>query len=407
MIIRLQLLLLLCVPAVAQGQPLFEPAKLEILTQAMDQTFQLEHQKAIALCQDYIKRWPQDAAGYAYLARVYWSEEIATRQLLTLDRFADDDFFSDSSPFKVAVQPAMEQRFRSASEEALQKGKAQVRANPRDRAARYALGVAYQNLASFEAALKTNWWQAMRNGDQALKYHSELVAAQPSVADAHVTTGIYQYAVGSVPWKVRWLSILLGYHGDKDTGIRELQLAANQGVLASADAHLMLVLLHTLDNQFDAAFMHLETLHKKYPRNYLLEMEMGATSARRGRPAEAEAIYQNILRQVQSSQNGYERLGAATVFNQLGAVARDAHHLDIAERWLRRAIADATASTRAKTIARLELGKTLDLLGRRQDALDLYVTVRAAEDFAGSRREAQRLMKKPFTEKSGTLRPGN
>jgi tetratricopeptide (TPR) repeat protein len=362
----------------------------------MDETFELNHKHAAALCQEYIKRWPDDAAGYAYLARVYWSEEIATRQLLSLDRLADDDFFSDSSPFKVAVQPAMEMRFRKASEEAMAKGRARLRSNAGDRSARFAMGVAYQNLASFEAALKTNWWQAVRNGDQALKYHGELVSSPLPVADAHVTTGIYQYAVGSVPWKFRWLSFLLGYHGDKAAGIRELEIAATQGVLAAGDARLLLVLLHTLDKQFDAAYAQLNTLHAQYPRNYLLQLEMGATAARRGRPVEAEAIYQDILRQVDLKQNGFERLDHAVVFNRLGALARDGHHLDVAERWLRRSIDEAGAAPRTRTVARLELGKTLDLLGRRSEALTLYRTVQAAEDFAGSRREAEMLIKKPF-----------
>ena len=397
MTIRIQLALVIgCLSVSAQGPPLFAPDKLAMLKLAMDETFNLNHDHAAAICREYIKRWPDDAAGYAYLARVYWSEEIATRQLLSLDRFADDDFFSDLSPFKVAVQPAMEMRFRKASEEALVKGKASVRLNPADRAARFALGVAYQNLASFEAALKTNWWQAVRHGDQALKYHSELVSSQQPVPDARVTTGIYQYAVGSVPWKMRWLSFLLGYHGDKAAGIRELEIAADQGVLAAGDARLMLALLHTLDKRFDAAYGHLEKLHAKYPRNYLLELEMGSAAARRSRPMEAESIYQDILRQIDAKRNGYERLEHAIVFNQLGALARDARHLDVSERWLRRSIGEAGAAPRTRTVARLGLGKTLDLMGRRSEAMELYRTVYAAEDFGGSRREAERLLKKPF-----------
>ena len=159
----------------------------------------------------------------------------------------------------------------------------------------------------------------------------------------------------------------------------------------------MLVLLHTLDSEFDAAYGHLETLHAEYPRNYLLRLEMGSTAARRGRPAEAEAIFQDILRQIDAKRNGYERLEEAIVFNRLGALARGAHHMDISERWLRRSIAEAGAAPRTKTVARLELGKTLDLMGRRSEAVEHYRNVQAAEDFAGSRREAEGLLKKPFT----------
>ena len=106
---------------------------------------------------------------------------------------------------------------------------------------------------------------------------------------------------------------------------------------------------------------------------------------------------QPVRRKVEAKQSGYERLERTTVYNQLGVTARAAHRLEASERWLRRSISDTGAEQRAKTVARLELGKTLDLLGRRSEAMELYRTVRAAEDFAGSRREAERLLRGPFT----------
>ena len=48
------------------------------------------------------------------------------------------------------------------------------------------------------------------------------------------------------------------------------------------------------------------------------------------------------------------------------------------------------------TIAQLELGKTLDLMGRRDEALENYRAVQATEDVAGSKREAQTLIARRF-----------
>jgi len=393
---RLGVLLLEAAWAVLAPAPstgLFPPEKLAILEQVVDEVFSLNHLKAAALCRDMIARWPDDPAGYAFLARTYWSEELSTRQLFTIDRFAASGFFSETSRYKVDVPAELERRFRQASDEATVKGKARLRADPSDQAARYSLVVAYQNLATFEAALKTNWWQAIRFGDQALRFDRDLISANPSCADARVTTGIYQYAVGSVPWKLRWLTFLLGYRGDKETGKRELRIAAEKGLLAPADARLVLVLFHTLDREYDAARAQLGELLRRYPRNYLMHLDMAALATRMSRPREALDLYLQILRMVDEKVNGYERLERAVVLNQLGAAARGAGDLDASVRWLRQALEEPSAAARTKTIAHLELGKTLDLLGRRQEALEQYRAVEIAEDFAGSRAEAGRRLR--------------
>ncbi len=389
------LLLLACVPLAAQS--IYPPDRLALLRRAVDEAYQLNHAEARAICQQYIARWPDDAAGYTYLARIQWSEELANRQLFTLDRFSADEFFSDEGHLKVNVAPAVEARFRKLSDDALARAKARLKISPEDRQTRFTLGVAYQNLASFEACLRTKWWLAVRYADQALKYHQELVSSSAPVADARVTTGISKYAIGSVPFRFRWLTFLLGYHGDKTAGKRELQIAAEQGELASADASVILVLLHTLDSEYDAAKLQLDRLHTRYPRNYLVHLEMAALESRRGRHAEAEKLYQEILEMVEARSNGYERLERAVVYSQHGVARRAAADYAAAEKLLRQSLIEPGAAERIKTAARLELGKTLDLMGRRKEALAEYRQVHAAEDFAGTRHEAGRLIKAPFS----------
>ncbi len=99
----------------------------------------------------------------------------------------------------------------------------------------------------------------------------------------------------------------------------------------------------------------MEELHRKYPENYLVHLDMA------------------------------------------GMALRLRGELQQAEVWLRRSL-DSNATVRTQTVARLELAKTLDRMGRRQEALQLYEAVRSAPDVAGSRGEAQRLLRTPFRE---------
>lgn len=386
-------------PALLAAQPasLFPPERLELLQRAVDEVFRLDHAQAAAICRDYITRWPDDPAGYAFLARTYWAEELASQQLFNIDRFTASGFFSESSRYRATVPAARERRFREASGQAIRKAKARLQAKPSDPAARFSLGVAYQNLASFEAALKTNWWQAVIYGNRAVRTHRDLIARQPSCADARVTLGVYEYAAGSVPWGLRWLTFLLGYRGNKETGKRELRAAAEQGVLAAADARLVLVLFHSLDKEFDSAYAQLARLLERYPRNYLVHLNMAAVDTRRGRHAAALTTYNTILSMVNARSNGYQRLTRAVLYNQMAAAARAAGDLRVSERWLRQSLEESALPARTAAIAHLELGKTLDRMGNRTEAIDQYRAVERAEDFAGSRVEAQRYLKSAFT----------
>ena len=84
------------------------------------------------------------------------------------------------------------------------------------------------------------------------------------------------------------------------------------------------------------------------------------------------------------------------LYNRLGVAFRGKGDLETSAGWFRKALEENGVSIRAAIVARLELGKTLDLMGRRSEALKQYEQVRSTEDFAGSRNEAERLSKQPF-----------
>ena len=90
------------------------------------------------------------------------------------------------------------------------------------------------------------------------------------------------------------------------------------------------------------------------------------------------------------------RSQCAALYNRLGVAFRRKGGLVASAGRFGKALSEEGLSIRSATIARLELGKTLDLMGARAEALKNYRQVIAAEDSAGSRTEAETLMRRPF-----------
>jgi len=383
-----------CLLSPAWGQ-LFPPEQMARIQQGLRDVYNLEHARAIENYQGMIRAAPDDPAGYAYLAFTYWVQELSGKQELSIDRFASSDFFSEAPQYMLRVDSAAEARFRQASEQAIEKARARLLRQPQDRTARFLLGLAYQNLASFEASLKRSWWAAFRNGSKTYRYHQELLRQDPNFHEARLATGVYQYVAGSLGWSAKWLALLLGYRGSRTRGKQELETAVRKATLVADDARIILTLIYTRERNYQRAFDYLNELLRRYPQNYLVHLDMGGMALLMKRPEAAITIYEDILRRREAGQAKYAELEAAYVHNRLGVAHRYHKDLRASGEWFRRALAEPQASGRSKTIARLELGKTLDLDGRRQEALEHYTAV-AAEDIAGTQAEARELQGRPF-----------
>ncbi len=352
--IRLPILILgLSLALAAQRSPL--PADhLEKVRAVLDAIYRLDYPDARLRCQAMIQLWPDDAVGHVYLARVFWQEMLLEQRALSLQRFSQPDFFSETPRYKARIDPVSEQRFRDVNAQAIRLARGALQRRPHDPAALFLLGVAWQNDASFQISIHNAWLAAVRSGNLSHRTHRQLLALDTSYADARLVTGIYNYATASLPWKVKWLALLLGYHGSQTRGREELELAACAGATVSDDARSILTLLYARERRYDLAVDQLEVLRKKYPENYLTYLDLAGLEVRRRRYSAAVDLYGEAL----------QRIGSRSPQSRIYAV--------------------------------LELGKTLDLAGRRREALEQYRLVQAAPDFSRSHEEAARYLERPY-----------
>jgi lipopolysaccharide biosynthesis regulator YciM len=80
----------------------------------------------------------------------------------------------------------------------------------------------------------------------------------------------------------------------------------------------------------------------------------------------------------------------------LGVAYRHKGDLAASVKQFEEALEQPRLSSNARVVARLELGKTYDVMGRRDRAVREYQAVLGLEDFADSRGEARELMAHPF-----------
>jgi tetratricopeptide (TPR) repeat protein len=378
------------------GTAVFPPEKLARIRQGIHAIYQMDYAGAAKNFQTMIREAPDDPAGYAYLAMTYWVEELSGKQELSIDRFASSDFFTEAPNYRPTVNPEVERKFREVNQQAIEKAQRRLQSNPRDQETLYVHGLAWQNLASFESALKRNWWPSVRAGAKTFRDHRELLRRDPEFHDARLAIGVYEYVAGSLGWSVKWLAFLLGYHGSKTEGKRQLRLAVEKGTLAADDARLILILIDTREKNYQAAFDHLAELKGKYPRNYLVPLDMGGMALLMKQPGKAVSIYREMLDALDRRPSRYTGLEKPLLYNRMGFALRQEGELAAAAGWFDKSLEESDPAARTATVARLELGKTLDLLGRRGEALNLYQAVLQAGDFAGSRTEAQQLLRRPF-----------
>ncbi|MBM3763779.1 MAG: tetratricopeptide repeat protein [Acidobacteria bacterium] len=355
----------------------------------MDAIFSLDHAAGEKLCRDWIATAPEDPGGYVYLARTKWSEELSTRRALSLERYASPEFFSDDERYRLPVPPATVNSFRSFNTAGITRAKAMLARNPRDAWALFTLGVGHQNEATLEATFLHNWWTAFRQGTSAYRAHAQLRDMHQGLVDARLVPSVYRYVAGTVPWRVRWLAALLGFRGSAEGGRKDLEEVASRALLTNDDARTVLALIYAREKNFTDANRHLSDLRRRFPRNYIVHLDLGSIAMQMKRSDEAARLFREILIAIESKQNGYERLDSATVLNHLGTAERASRRFESALEQHRRSLTDSSATARTRAIAQLETGRVYDLMGRRAEAIAAYRQVRSIPEMPGIAQQAR------------------
>ena len=132
-----------------------------------------------------------------------------------------------------------------------------------------------------------------RAGVRAREHFLRALALDPSLADADMGLGLYNYYVDTLSTIARVLRFFMGIPGgSKEDGIRQLQVAIDHGQLTPALARYYLAInLHLFDLKYEQALQVATPLVEKYPENPIFRLVRGDLYGKLGRKAPAIADY--------------------------------------------------------------------------------------------------------------------
>jgi len=133
-----------------------------------------------------------------------------------------------------------------------------------------------------------------------VKGRAEMLRAlelDPQQADATAVLGVYNYYVETLSPIVKLLRIFMGIPGgNKEEGVRQMELGGREGVLMAVDARFILAsLIRQYDLKYEQALSAVEPLAARYPHNPQFLLLTGNLNAELGHKAKAAEYFHAAL----------------------------------------------------------------------------------------------------------------
>ena len=370
----------------------------------LDALYNIDYDKAERDFKEIVKLFPNHPGGYQLLAARVWIKTLYESRRLQSSLYSNESFYASGDD---KVDPKIVTEFRNLTRQARQLAEAKLKQEPKNVEALDFLANTEGLKASFEEAVERRHFAALRDGNDAVDHHREVLKLDPKYIDAQITIGLYEYVVGSLPLPVKILAGATGYRGSKKRGLAMLEQVAKEGRWAQDDAKSVLILLYTREKRFNDVLTLTRELSAKYPRNYLLRLETAdALVAQAG----VKRKEKDLMAAVQLEKEAF------AVFDELlrdrnvrdASRALDLIHFKYGEVLLlagyhERAAKEFLAATKVEraeeglvTMAHLYAARAYDVGGKREEALTQYKTVLTRPNVYDAHDEAKRGLQKAY-----------
>ncbi len=387
-VLRRMIVAMVLISGLAQAQSLRQPEFMNKSRQAFDAIYSLDYDQAT---QDLLKlrqEYPLHPAPPLYLATVGWLRELFEREDLDLNRFVAPGYFNKPTDRKMPDQDR--RAFLSYIEESQKRCQAILEKDPSNKDARYFLGAGYGILGSFAITIDRSVKAAFSNGKKAYKYHRGLVDEDPQYYDAYMSVGIYEYIVGNLPWYIKWLAHIIGYRGSEKQGFEYLGIAAQKGQYVKDDARTLQMILFIREERPQDALKNTRFLFAKYPRNFLLHINLAQIQDLMGRQEAAVETFRQVLALAEQKKPNYTKLPLHSFRIKVAAKFEEMGQHEAAVQELRKLADDSQAPRAKRTSAHLHLGRMLQRQNRSAEAAFHYRAVLEAPPYGNSHDVARR-----------------
>jgi tetratricopeptide (TPR) repeat protein len=371
------------------------PAQTSAVDEGFNHFYNLEYDEAIASFEKAIAQNPNVPDYHNHLA-----QSLIFREMFR-DGALESELVSGNNSFlrrpKLNPTPEVERRILDEIAKSMSLCDARLKQNPNDTAAMYALGIAYGLRSNYYWVVKKAWHDSLKDANAARKLHNRISVLEPNNVDARLVQGLHDYIVGSLPWTWRTLGFMIGIHGDKEKGIRTVQDVAKNGKLNRLDAEVFLCALYRRENQPKQAIPLIKDLIRRYPRNFLLWLELAQMYSQEGDGKAALDTVQEVARLKQSRSPGFDHLPWERIYYQQGSIQFWYRDLDGAIENLKKVAAHPDeVDLNTGALAFLRMGQAYDMKQRHADAVQEYRLAIAHAPQSDAATEARKYLSTPY-----------
>ncbi|HEX3186892.1 MAG TPA: hypothetical protein VHQ94_18995 [Pyrinomonadaceae bacterium] len=371
----------------------------------LDALYNIDYDKAERDFKEIVKLFPNHPGGYQLLAARVWIKTLYESRRLQSSLYSSESFYSSGDD---KVDPKIVTEFRNLTRQARQLAEAKLKQEPKNVEALDFLANTEGLKASFEEAVERRHFAALRDGNDAVEHHREVLKLDPKYIDAQITIGLYEYVVGSLPLAIKIVAGATGYRGSKKRGLMMLEQVAKEGRWAQDDAKSVLILLYTREKRFAEVVTLTRELSAKYPRNYLLRLETADALVALAGVKRKEKDLAGAVQLEKEAFATFDELLRDRNVRDAAAGAFDLIHFKYGEVLLlsgynERAAKEFLATTKVDhaeaglvTMAHLYAARAYDSAGKRDDALAQYKTVLTRPNVYDAHDEAKRGLQKAY-----------
>ena len=377
----------------------------ELRRTGVEALYNLDYDKAQKDFKEITRRYPNHPAGYQLQAAGVWTKTLYESRRLQGSLYSSESFYTSGDD---KVDPKIVNEFRSLTREAKRLSEAKLKQEPKNIDALNFLAATEGLKAAFEEAVERRHYAALKDGNDAINSHREVLKLDPTYVDAKLTIGLYEYVVGSLPLPIKLLAGVGGFRGSKRRGLTLLEEVAKDGRWSKDDAKTLLMLLYTREKRYADVIKITRELSEKYPRNYLYRLET------------ADALVALAAQKRKANDPNGAALAEKEAFATFDELVRDRAVRDASARALDlihfkygealsvaglpdRAAKEFIATTKVDraepglvTMAYLYAGRSFDAAGKRDEALAQYKQVLSRPNVYDAHVEAKKGLKEPY-----------
>jgi hypothetical protein len=348
------------------------------LRQGIDKALNLETANADACIKKAVELEPENPAGYAYLAVFH--------------------MYSYEMSFEQKDRNANQEALLHYVKEALTKGEKIIKNNPQDSQAYFAMALA--KIAKIHWAIHQKRYFVLAQETSNIWDYLEKAKGRTSQNyDVYFLIGLLHYHLDHLSGLTRFLSSAFIISGNRQRGLQELELAAQNGDMLKelAQAELSSAYLN-FEKQPERALPYAQELNKRFPNNYTFSFVMGNTLADLHRFEEAFDISREIEKNIQGGispfvpqlQPRYNQLMGRILFNQ--------REYNRSMEYFQNVLNDTSFyNDRTRVWAFLRLGMIHDIRKKRKQAEEYYLKALEVEGGEGAAKmEAKKYLKIPY-----------